>query len=501
MPPIISPDRLAEELTVESAVDLAYPEQLVDLASALERGIRCLIECSRDLTPALFVNLRNRLKGSGLRTIYVDGRPRPDEKPDPLGRGAITQMLQVLREVVRGSADRQVIVLPHFDLMTSSPSGLSVEAREILMLLHENPAIVFLAFRDPLVAVPPAVENLPFHRMTFQGVDRTRLQYVITRREGRKFGLEVDLGALHQQVAGLHAVRLRYLLSTFAREDFPNASRSALIEFRRLTLPGNLTVPDATFETLCGCGTIKQRLREEVLEVMARIAEAETFELRSRQEKLLPRGIFFTGPVRLAKRRVVCALANALGAVLIETTGAELKSPYLGGSEENLRQVFSKARQAAPAIILLNDLDLLATPPDRSSHAVERSMLSQLQQEMDRLLPSDLVLVAGTAQTREHLDCSLFETGRFELVLDVGEPTAEDRRKYLQRLNQTLELSLTADAMERVIAATGGHVGHPIHGEGGVEFVCRALARLRLREGRTGPTQPADVEQVVRNSA
>jgi cell division protease FtsH len=488
---------LPQRLDATEAVALAYPEELAELAAALQRGLSCLVECAKELAPFLFLNLRERLKVQGLRCVYLDGRPAPDEKPGPLAPGMLGRLLAQLREAVRGAVEKRVIVLPHLDLLAGGPAVLSAEAREATALLLENPELLWIGFRDPSLPLPRILEELAACRIRILGVERSRLGRLVTRAEGRKFGADVDVGALHRQVSGANAVRLRRLLSTLDREDLPDNPQLALAELRRLTLAGGLTVPPETFGDIGGYADIKQRLHEDVLAVLGRIDAAESAEERARLERLLPRGLIFAGPSGTGKGLFARALANAVGAALLETSGSELKSRYVGGSEENLRQLFGRARQAAPSLILFHDIDSFAGSPGRTAGPVEPSMRMQLQQELDALPHGELVLVAGTTRDRVHLDPALLQPGRFELVLEVGAPSAEDRRDILVRFGEALDLSFSPRALAWAVDHTGEVSERPPWHGARLQALCRALARQRLREGRIDETQQPDVKRAL----
>src|SRR5262249_22938135 len=158
------------------------------------------------------------------------------------------------------------IVLPYLDLMVSTTSGLSADARDLVLLLQENPELVWVGFRDPLLPLPPIVEELAPYRLRILGVERSRLGQLITRKGARKFGVAIDLGSLYQQVSGINAVRLRRLFANFGCENYPPEFRPALVELRRLTLEGRHSIPTDTFDDLCGYSLAKQRLKEEILE-------------------------------------------------------------------------------------------------------------------------------------------------------------------------------------------------------------------------------------------
>src|ERR1700730_2994556 len=107
---LIKESDLPQELTAEAAVEAAYASELAETASKLQRGLPTLIECDKDLGPYLYLNLRNRLRASNLRCIYLDGRPRQEEQQGAMPQGPIATMISHLREAVRGSVERRVVV-------------------------------------------------------------------------------------------------------------------------------------------------------------------------------------------------------------------------------------------------------------------------------------------------------------------------------------------------------------------------------------------------------
>src|SRR5437660_3856286 len=105
---LISEQDLPQDLTAEQAVELAYSAELAEVASKLQRGLPCLVECDKDLAPFLFINLRGRLRNANLRCLYLDGRPRQEEQAGPMQCGLISTMINQLREAVRGAVERRV---------------------------------------------------------------------------------------------------------------------------------------------------------------------------------------------------------------------------------------------------------------------------------------------------------------------------------------------------------------------------------------------------------
>jgi cell division protease FtsH len=404
---------LPKELSVEQAVEAAYSAEMAEVCSRLERGVPVLVECDKDLAPFLYINLRNRLKKGGLQCLYLDGRPR-QQTPDALACGFMGTMLAQLRDAVRGAVERRVVVLPHLDLLTTGQGGLTAEAREVIPLLYENPELIWLGFKDPSFPLPRVIENLFPHRISLLGIARPRLRYLVTQKESRKFGPQFNPWSLYKHISGMNAVRLRKLLASLEGEDYPADPRHAYSQIRQVTMAGQLEIPHVDLDRdIGGYARIKHRLRAEILDVLTlkdRITEPDQI---ARLEDLIPKGMIFWGPPGTGKTLFAKALATAIGAAITVVSGPELKSKWVGESEENLRQIFHRARQSAPAIIVFDELDSFAAARGTyTGTGVEHSMVNQLLTEMDGFHREELVFVVGTTNFVEILDPALLRPGR-----------------------------------------------------------------------------------------
>jgi cell division protease FtsH len=502
---ILIPEReLPQQLMPDAAVEAAYAAELAEVASKLQRGLPCLVECDKDLAPFLFQNVRNRLKAGGLRCMYLDGRPRQEQQQQPQPGmapvGLIGTMIAQLREAVRGAVERRVVVLPHLDLLTTSQGGLTAEAREVIPLLYENPELVWLGFKDPSFPLPRVIENLFPHRASLLGIARPRLRHLITQAEARKFGREFNPWALYKYVSGVNAVRLRRLLSTLEGEDYPADPRHAFRQLRQATLQGTLEVPTIDLDTdIGGYPRVKRRLRAEIIDVLALKERSSDAEDIARLEELIPKGMIFWGPPGTGKTMFAKAMAAALGAAITVVSGPELKSKWVGESEENLRQIFHRARQSAPSIIVFDELDSFASARGTyTGSGVEHSMVNQLLTEMDGFHREEMVFVVGTTNYVEALDPALMRPGRFEFHLHIPYPVAEDRRAILRIYDKKMRLKMTDEALEYAVRRTGeGYLtqtGTPFSGDH-LNALCRAVARIRLREDRQDETRPEDVDR------
>ncbi|MHB1424041.1 MAG: AAA family ATPase [Gemmataceae bacterium] len=500
---IIDEKDLPRELTTEQAVEAAYCSELAEAASKVQRGLPALIECDKDLAPYLYANIRNRLRAVNLRCLYLDGRPHKEDQ----GQGGMTvgmmgTMIAQLREAVRGPVERRIVVLPHLDLLTTSQGGLTSEAREVIPLLYENPELVWIGFKDPSFPLPQVIENLFPHRVSLLGISRNRLRHLLARKESRKFGREFNPWALYKYVSGINAVRLRKLLSTLEGEDYPANPQSAYRQLRQATLGGSLEVPTITFEKdIGGYSKIKSQLNNEVLHLLAR-KDQLTNEDRIRSiEDLIPKGMIFWGPPGTGKTLFAKAMASEIGAAVTIVSGPELKSKWVGESEQQLRQIFHAARQSAPSIIVFDELDSFASARGTyTGSGVEHSMVNQLLTEMDGFHREEMVFVVGTTNFVEILDPALLRPGRFEFHLHIPYPDADARREIIRIYDRKMNLNMDEETLEYTVKRTGhGYLtpqGTAFSGDH-INALCRSIARLRLREGRDDSSTPRDVERAL----
>jgi cell division protease FtsH len=370
----------------------------------------------------------------------------------------------------------------------------------VIPLLYENPELVWLGFKDPSFPLPRVIENLFPHRLGLFGVSRERLRRLITQAESRKFGERFNPWSLYKHVSGVNAIRLRKLLSTLEGEDYPDNPRRAYAQLRQATLGGALEVPDVDLDRdIGGYARVKDRLRKEILDVLAHKDELTDPAEISALEELIPRGMIFWGPPGTGKTLFAKAIASALGAAITIVSGPELKSRWVGESEENIRQIFRQARQSAPAIIVFDELDSFASARGTyTGSGVEHSMVNQLLTEMDGFHREELVFVVGTTNFVEILDPALLRPGRFEFHLHIPYPDDDDRREILAIYDRKMKLRMTAEAMDYAVRRTSDAfvtaTGTRFSGDH-LNALCRAMARLRLRERRADESTPRDVER------
>jgi len=501
----IAESALPAELSAFAAVDAAYPAELTRCYDALRRRLAVLVECEKELAPYVYRSIRDRLKADNTRCLYLDGRASADLPPPPQGVGLVMAMIHQIREVVRGAVGERIVVLPHLDILGASGGTgmLNAEARELIPLLYENPEVLWLGFKDPSFPLPQPIVNLFPHRESIVGIPRDRLQHLITQREARKLGRGFDPYQLYKHVSGVNAVRLRRLLASLTGEDYPADPAPAIAQLRASTLTNDVELPNISIDhDIGGYGPVKDRLKQEILAILAAKDKLSDPAQITQIEGLLPRGMIFWGPPGTGKTLFAKAMATALGAAVQIVSGPELKSKWVGESEENLRGVFMRARQSAPSVIVFDELDSFAAARGTyTGSGVEHSMVNQLLTEMDGFRKEELVFVVGTTNFVEALDPALLRPGRFEFALHIPYPNADDRRAILQVHDKRLGLHMTDAALEYAVKRSAEHVPGP---SGGTHYsgdhlqaLCRQLARTRLREGLTEPTSPSDIDRAI----
>ena len=173
-----------------------------------------------------------------------------------------------------------------------------------------------------------------------------------------------------------------------------------------------------------------------------------------------PKGILLYGPPGTGKTMIAKAVATTSEANFISVKGPELLSKWVGESEKGVREIFRKARQAAPCIVFFDELDAVAPTrggSDGDSHVTER-VISQMLTEMDGLEDLKGVVVIGATNRPDMIDEALLRPGRFDRLLEVPVPDREARMQIFQihTRNKPLDRSVSLD---KLVEMTDGYTG------------------------------------------
>jgi transitional endoplasmic reticulum ATPase len=275
------------------------------------------------------------------------------------------------------------------------------------------------------------------------------------------FPLETD-GAISAELAKLQVTREDFLAGL--KEVEPSATREFFIE--RST---------STFASMGGLNEQK-RLLDAVIE-----HSQMHDEIYDQVGLMPPRGILLAGPTGTGKTAMARALSGEKQVPLIAIDGPQLYSKWLGESERALREVFKKARRAAPCILFFDTIDALAPRfgTEQFGTDVHQRILSQLLREIDNLRDAKGVILLAATNRLERIEPALLRSGRFDYKIPFAEPDAVDRAAIMQLCCRRVPLASDvdfADFAERMDGLTGADL----------ESICKKATLLAIAEFQAG---------------
>ncbi|XP_048566779.1 calmodulin-interacting protein 111-like [Triticum urartu] len=175
----------------------------------------------------------------------------------------------------------------------------------------------------------------------------------------------------------------------------------------------------------------------------------------------LPRykGLLLYGPPGTGKTSLASSCAYDLGANLFTINGPEIISQYHGESEQTLYDVFTSAKQAAPAVIFIDELDAIAPARKDGGEELSLRMVATLLKLMDEIGRNDRVILIAATNRLESIDRALLRPGRFDQEIEIGVPSPGQRLDILHHLLSGVHHSLTSEEVESLAFATHGFMG------------------------------------------
>ena len=251
-------------------------------------------------------------------------------------------------------------------------------------------------------------------------------------------------------------------------DDFKNAQKEIQPSALREVL---VQIPDIKWDDIGGLEDVKQELKEAVEWPLKHPDTFKRLGIRPPKGTLLY-GIPGTGKTLLAK-----AVASESEANFISVKGPELLSKWVGESEKGVREVFRKAKQAAPTVIFFDEIDAIASARsgNDTDSGVTKRVVNQLLTEMDGLEELEDVAIIAATNRPDILDAGLMRPGRFDRHIQVKEPDEEARLAIFEVHTKDMPLAEDVD-LKKLAKQTDGYVGADI------ESVCREAAMLTLRD-------------------
>ena len=230
-----------------------------------------------------------------------------------------------------------------------------------------------------------------------------------------------------------------------------------------------VSVPDVTYEDIGGLDEEVQKVRE-MIELP--LKHPEVFQQLGIDA---PSGVLLQGPPGTGKTLLAKAVANESNATFLSIDGPEIMSKYYGESEKQLREKFEEARDDAPAIIFIDEIDAIAPKRDETGGEVERRVVAQLLSEMDGLEARENVIVIAATNRSDSIDPALRRGGRFDREIEIGVPNRDGRKQILQIHTRNMPLAGDVDLNE-LADQTHGYVGADL------ETLCKEAAMYVLRD-------------------
>ena len=252
----------------------------------------------------------------------------------------------------------------------------------------------------------------------FVGADLEVLSKEAAMRSLRRILPEIDLDEEKISSEILQKIQI-------TSDDF----RDALKEVRPSALREvQVQIPNVSWDDVGGLDELKEELKEAVEWPIKHKDAYDYVDIDT------PKGILLHGPPGTGKTLIAKALAKMTESNFISIKGPELLSKWVGESEKGVREIFRKARQAAPCIIFLDEVDALV--PRRGSGGsdshVTENVVSQILTEIDGLEELNNVLIVGATNRLDIVDEALLRPGRFDRIIKVPNPDEKGRRHIFE---------------------------------------------------------------------
>nr|MDQ3883326.1 AAA family ATPase [Thermoproteota archaeon] len=200
-------------------------------------------------------------------------------------------------------------------------------------------------------------------------------------------------------------------------------------------------------------------------------------------------GILMYGSPGCGKTLIAKALASESEANFFIINGPEIMNKYYGETEARLRDIFKEARESAPSIIFIDEIDAIAPKREEAFGDVEKRVVAQLLALMDGMSDRGQVIVLGATNRSESLDPALRRPGRFDREIEIGVPNVEGRLEILQIHTRGMPLSEDIDLQE-LATRLHGYTGADIKAlcrEAAMKALRRCLPEIELEGERISP--------------
>jgi len=388
------------------------------------------------------------------------------------------------REEVTGEVERRVVAQ-----LLALMDGLSGRGNVIVIGATNRPSALDPALRRPgrfdreiEIGVPDKqgrYEILQIHTRGMplaEGVDLKKLAEIThgyTGADVSALGRETAMKSLRRYLPQINLEEERIPPDVLEKmevtmEDFVNAYKEITPTAMREVY---IEIPTTHWEDIGGLEEVKQDLKEAVEWPL------KSPEIFQRLGIRPPKGILLFGPPGCGKTLLAKAVATESAANFITIKGPEIFSKWVGESEKAIREVFRKARMAAPAVIFFDEIDSLL--PRRgvgfSDSGVSERVISQLLTEMDGIVTLEDVVVIAATNRPDIVDPAVLRPGRFDRLIYVPEPDEKSRIQIFKIYIKDMPLAENVDPANLAAIAKN-------YSGADIAAFCREAAMYALRK-------------------
>ncbi|KAG8131351.1 putative Transitional endoplasmic reticulum ATPase protein, partial [Naja naja] len=386
------------------------------------------------------------------------------------------------REKTHGEVERRIV-----SQLLTLMDGLKQRAHVIVMAATNRPNSIDPALRrfgrfdrEVDIGIPDAtgrLEILQIHTKNMKLADDVDLEQVANETHGH---VGADLAALCSEAA-LQAIRKKMDLIDLEDEtidaEVMNSLAVTMDDFRWALSQSNpsalretvVEVPQVTWQDIGGLEDVKRELQELVQYPVEHPDKFLKFGMTP------SKGVLFYGPPGCGKTLLAKAIANECQANFISIKGPELLTMWFGESEANVREIFDKARQAAPCVLFFDELDSIAKARGGNigdgGGAADR-VINQILTEMDGMSTKKNVFIIGATNRPDIIDPAILRPGRLDQLIYIPLP---DEKSRVAILKANLRKSPDVD-LEFLAKMTNGFSGADL------TEICQRACKLAIRE-------------------
>uniref|UniRef100_A0A8B9I673 Transitional endoplasmic reticulum ATPase n=1 Tax=Anser brachyrhynchus TaxID=132585 RepID=A0A8B9I673_9AVES len=389
------------------------------------------------------------------------------------------------REKTHGEVERRIV-----SQLLTLMDGLKQRAHVIVMAATNRPNSIDPALRrfgrfdrEVDIGIPDAtgrLEILQIHTKNMKLADDVDLEQVANETHGH---VGADLAALCSEAA-LQAIRKKMDLIDLEDEtidaEVMNSLAVTMDDFRWALSQSNpsalretvVEVPQVTWEDIGGLEDVKRELQELVQYPVEHPDKFLKFGMTP------SKGVLFYGPPGCGKTLLAKAIANECQANFISIKGPELLTMWFGESEANVREIFDKARQAAPCVLFFDELDSIAKARGGNigdgGGAADR-VINQILTEMDGMSTKKNVFIIGATNRPDIIDPAILRPGRLDQLIYIPLPDEKSRVAILKANLRKSPVAKDVD-LDFLAKMTNGFSGADL------TEICQRACKLAIRE-------------------